>query len=100
MPATSPARHSMHLVPPGAAVDEDGDVPGQHDEQARHRHALRAQDLALVEPPERSVRGQPRELLARRRAEGLVLGEPIEQVCHVIVPILCECRKGEECYIT
>ena len=30
------------LVPPGAAIDEDGDAPRQHDEQAFHRRALRS----------------------------------------------------------
>ena len=38
-----------HLVPPGATIDIDGDVAGQHDEEARHRHAFRAQHLSLVE---------------------------------------------------
>ena len=89
-----------HLVASGATVHIDGDVAREHDEKAGNRHAFRAQHLSLVEQSKRSVRRQPGELLARRRAERLVFGEPIQQVCHVIVPILCECRKGEECYIT
>ena len=41
---------------------------------------FRAQHLSFVELPKRPVRGQPRELLARRCAEGLVCGESIEEV--------------------
>ena len=43
------------LVPPGAAIDEDGDASGQHDEEPGDRHALRAQHFALVEVAQRSV---------------------------------------------
>ena len=88
MPVTSPARHSITLCRPAPRSTKMAMWPGQHDEEARHRHPLRAQHVSLVEMPQRPVRGQPRQLLARRRAEGLVLGEPIDEIghCHWIAP--------------
>ena len=68
------------LVQPGAAIDEDGDAAREHDEQALHGRALRREHVAHVQLPNGPVRGQPRELLARRRAEGLVLRQPIDEI--------------------
>ncbi len=77
-----------HLVPPGPAIDKDRNVAREHDEQARDRDASRAQHLALVEMAKRAVRDQPREFLAGRGAEGLVLGEPIDEIdgAHLCAP--------------
>ena len=71
----SPPLH--HLVPPGAAIDEDGDVARQHDEEARHRRAFRAQHLSFVEmskravrrPATRAPRAAPRRGSCARRAD-------------------------------
>jgi hypothetical protein len=74
-------------VPACAAIDVDGDVSCQHDEEAGHRLAFRAQHLSLVELAKGPVRAQPRELLARRSAESLVPREALDEICrHVIAP--------------
>ena len=70
-----------HLVPPRAAVDKDGDVPRQHDVQALHRSARRDHQVPVIQMPQAAVCGQPRELLPGCRAEGLVCGEPIDEIC-------------------
>ena len=70
----------MTLCRPGAAVHEDGDVPGQDDVEALDDGALGGQDFAFVEVPQRAVRGEPREFLAWRGAERLVLGQLFDQV--------------------
>ena len=48
----------------------------------------REHQLPVAEVPKDAVCGQPRELLAGRRAEGLVLGEPIDEIrpCHLRTP--------------
>ena len=73
------------LVKPGAAVDGHGDAPRQYDEQAFYPCALRGQHVARLQLSKRSVRGQPRQFLARRRAQSLVLRQPIDEIhcCHL-----------------
>ena len=75
-------------MPPGATIDKNGDVARQHDEEALHRRAFRDQHLPLVEMSKGPVRDQPQELLARRRADGLVPREPIDEIrrCHLAAP--------------
>ena len=68
------------LVQAGAAVDRNGDAPRQHDEQPFGRAALRGQHVAGVQLSKRAVRGEPRQLLARRRAERPVRRQPIDEV--------------------
>ena len=69
------------LVASGPTIDIDGEAAGEHDEEARDGHAFRAQQVSLVQPAQRAVRSQPLELRARRRSEGLVLGETVNKVC-------------------
>jgi hypothetical protein len=68
------------LLRTGAAIDEEGDAARQNDEEALHGHALLRERASRFQPPERPVRGQPLELLARRNADDPVFREPIDEI--------------------
>lgn len=87
----------QHFVPPGA-TKINSDMPLQDDKEPRYRRTLLAQHLSRVEMSNRPVSDQPCKLLAGRRADGLVLGESIDEigVCHATLQDVV--REGE-CYI-
>ncbi len=79
------------LVGTGSAIDEERDPARENHEETFHGLTLRREDVADVEPPDGPVRGQPLELLARRRADGAVVRQPIDEIV---------CRHGsDESYI-
>jgi len=55
-------------------------VSGQHDEQALYRCVLGSQHLARIQVSKNPMRGQPRQLFARRPADGLMRCQPIDQI--------------------
>jgi hypothetical protein len=74
------------LLAAGAAVDEDGESAGEDDVQSGDRNAFVAEDFAFVQMAEGAVGGQPGELFRRGGAEGGVVGEAVEKVCHLVAP--------------
>ena len=90
---TGPPLHD--LVPAGAAIEIDGDVAAQHDEQIVDWNALGAQNLALAQLTEGAVRGQPRQLVARSGPHGLVSGETFDEIqCGQLVGPRESCING------
>ena len=80
-PVTSPARHSITLCRPAPRSTKMATCPVSTTKRPSTGAPAATITSPVVEMPKDAVRGQPRELLPRRRAEGLVLGEPIDEIC-------------------
>ena len=79
-PVTSPARHSITLCRPAPRSTKMATCPVSMTNRPSTGTPFAVTTSPSFEMPKRPVRGQPLELLARRRAEGLVLGEPIDEI--------------------
>ena len=81
MPVTSPLAPLHHLVRAAAAIDEDGDASGQHDEQPGSNGVpFRGEDVAGLRCRSTPWAASQVELLARRSAQRLVRGQPIDEI--------------------